>query len=124
GALNAGGGLVEWNAGGRRAGQKPIQIGIGLHYGDAPSGNVGSDKRLEFTVIGDTVNFASRIESLSRKLQTVIVASHEIVEAVRREGGDDVLIDFDDIGVHPIRGRSTPLRLSGMAAEAGSKPSR
>src|SRR5262249_22498807 len=103
------------------AGQKTIQIGIGLHYGDATSGNVGSDKRLEFTVIGDTVNLASRIESLSRKLQTAIVASHEIVEAVRREGGDEGLIHFDDVGGHPIPGRSTPVRLWGMAVEAAAK---
>jgi len=114
-------GVTDWNGRRQSAGEKPVQIGIGLHYGDATSGNVGSDKRLEFTVIGDTVNLASRIESLSRKLQTAIVASHDIVEAVRREGGDEVLIDFDDVGVHPIRGRSTPVRLWGMAAEAASK---
>ena len=54
-------GLDELNKKWRTAGKPTLQIGIGLNYGEAFAGNIGSEKRLEFTVIGDAVNTAARL---------------------------------------------------------------
>ena len=67
-------------------GHGPIRIGIGVHYGDAIVGNIGDAERLEYTVLGDTVNVASRLESLTRDLSAELIVSDSLIEAVRRQG--------------------------------------
>ena len=109
-------GINRWNRERAEAGRRPIRIGIGLHYGEATLGNVGSARRFEHTVVGETVNLASRIENLTRELDIAMLVSDTLVEAVRREGGDAVLADFRDLGSHAIRGYRERVRLWGMAA--------
>ncbi len=108
--------INRWNRERDEAGRRPIRIGIGLHYGEATLGNVGSERRFEHTVVGETVNLASRIENLTRKLDIAMLASGAVIEAVRREGGAEVLAGFRDLGAHTIRGHKKPVRLWGMTA--------
>jgi adenylate cyclase len=62
-----------------------VQIGVGLHYGHVMLGDVGSERLMTFTVVGDTVNVASRLQSLSKELGTRLVASEALVKAVEQE---------------------------------------
>jgi PAS domain S-box-containing protein len=115
--------INRWNERRARIGLPKIQISVGLHFGEVTLGDVGSDRRFEFTAVGHTVNLASRIEAASRALQTEIVASNAVIVAVRREGCDAILAGFENLGSHPIRGSRTPIELWGLAARAVAESS-
>lgn len=78
------------------AGLPRIEYGLALHVGDVLYGNIGSDTRLDFTVIGPAVNLTARIESMCRQLDRPLLLSADFVQA----GG----IAADSLGVFPLKG--------------------
>jgi adenylate cyclase len=82
-AGQAQGALAEENARRDREGLPRIDYGLALHVGDVMYGNIGSDTRLDFTVIGPAVNLTARIESMCRQLGRQLLLSADFVEAGR-----------------------------------------
>ena len=93
----------------RRADPSPVRIGIGLHYGPVVLGDIGNERRLEFAVLGDTVNVASRLEGLTRELAADLAASGELVARVREEGG--AAERLVSVGERRLRGRAEPIEV-------------
>ncbi len=99
-------GIAAGNAERASAGLAPLRISVGIHFGPAILGNIGSERRLEFATLGDTVNVASRLEAATRDLGCRIVASDAVVSRVD-DGG--VRGDFRRVPSLSLRGREAPI---------------
>ncbi len=76
--------FAQWNASRRTAGLAEVEVAIGMHTGPVVMGDIGSARRLELAVLGDTVNLASRLEGLTRQLDCSIAVSEATVDAIRK----------------------------------------
>ncbi|MGV1845680.1 MULTISPECIES: adenylate/guanylate cyclase domain-containing protein [unclassified Rhizobium] len=84
-------------------GYEALGYGIGVHVGDVMYGNIGSKRRLDFTVIGPAVNVASRLESLTKEIKRPVLLSRAFVEMASCSGV------LENLGSYPLRGLGDPI---------------
>ena len=96
------------------ADDRTIEIGIGIHYGPAAAGVLGSTDRYEYTYIGDAVNTASRLEGLSKRLGHQVIVSSDAHKRLSKESQSKLT----DLGEHRVRGKNELVHIYGAAKNA------
>jgi adenylate cyclase len=102
-AVTAGREILQATERANAASDWPLRLGIGIHIGKVVAGSVGSSRRKEYTVIGDTVNFAARLEALNKDYGSQLLISDDVFAAVRERRDDAV-----SLGEVAVRGYDRP----------------
>jgi adenylate cyclase len=100
--------LRKYNADRKARGLAPIDNGIGITRGEAISGNIGSEQRMDYTVIGDTVNIASRLEGLTKSYDYKILVNEEVYREVKDK------IACVDLGYARVKGKGGEVHIFGI----------
>jgi len=105
--------LARLNEQWKREDRPGFENGIGLHFGEVIQGSIGAERRKDFTVIGDAVNIASRLEGLTRKTGHAIIVS----EALHARLPEVMQSTCTKLGSFPLKGRNAPVRVWGVSQE-------
>ncbi|MDJ0944937.1 MAG: DUF427 domain-containing protein [Kiloniellales bacterium] len=106
--------IAACNAERAEAGEAPLSVGIALHRGDLTYGNIGSERRLDFTVIGSAVNEAARLEELSKTLEAPVIVSAAFADSISGE--------LLSLGRHALRGVRGDQEIFTLPPEAAPDP--
>ncbi len=108
--------LAELNQRWQTEGRPPFRIGIGLNHGEVMAGDIGSRQKAEFGVIGDAVNVAARVESLTKEQKTDILITDSVFDLVKER------VEIEERGEMKVKGRHRPVHIHALKSLKTAPP--
>jgi len=102
--------LSKFNENQRKLGKCEFKIGVGLNYGEVTVGNIGSERKMDYTVIGDAVNLASRMEGLTKTYHSEILISESLFEELRKSSPNEGL-NYRLLDTVAVKGKTKGVRI-------------
>jgi len=99
----------------REQGRPELSIGVGINTGEMIFGNIGAERRMDFTVIGDNVNLASRLESSTKELKAAIVISEATYQRITDTA------EVRDLGTIKVKGKDVSIRVYELLGMSGKE---
>lgn len=103
--------LATFNLSSKEKGNPHIDIGIGINSGEVTVGNMGSEKRFDYTVLGDNVNLASRLEGLTKTYGVNIIVSQATIDLITLSDRDSHQIMIRELDTVQVKGKKLPVTL-------------
>ncbi|MDR0503669.1 MAG: HAMP domain-containing protein [Treponema sp.] len=107
--------LTNFNANQRRLGKCEFFIGVGINYGEVTVGNIGSERKMDYTVIGDAVNLASRMEGLTKTYHSELLITENVFNELRKAppGGkpNDALLNYRLLDTVAVKGKTKGVKI-------------
>jgi adenylate cyclase len=108
-------GLEKFNEGQRSIGEPEFHIGVGINYGEVTVGNIGTDRKMDYTVIGDMVNVASRLEGLTKRYHQPLLITEMLKEKV------DGVVASRTVDSVAVKGRHGGIRIYSVRKDPSEK---
>jgi adenylate cyclase len=93
-----------------------LSIGVGVNHGEVIVGNVGHPQRMEFTVLGDGVNLAARLESATKQFHTDILIGEEVERLTRKN------FVYRTVDLLTVKGKTKPVEVFGLLSDSSERP--
>ena len=103
--------LNVFNARQRQLGKNEFRIGIGINYGEVTVGNIGSERKMDYTVIGDAVNLASRMEGLTKTYHSEILISESLYEELQKNSNAEAALFFRLLDTVAVKGKTKGVKI-------------
>ncbi|MDR1277139.1 MAG: HAMP domain-containing protein [Treponema sp.] len=103
--------LAGFNESQKRLGKPEFHIGVGINYGEVTVGNIGSERKMDYTVIGDNVNLASRMEGLTKTYRAELLITESLYGELRKNASGEPALFFRLLDTVAVKGKNRGVKI-------------